>query len=361
MVAPGSAAEDGGEVQAVRLVEWQHDPEVQDVVEPQAGPGEVVVKVAGAGLCHSDLHILHDFAPGMMPWQTPFTLGHENAGWIESLGAGVSGWELGQPVAVYGFWSCGRCYRCRQGLDNFCERVTTMPGFGGGLGLDGGMAPYMLVPSDRLLVALGDLDPVEAAPLTDAALTPYRAVRRSLSILVPGSTAVVIGAGGLGHMAVQILRQLTAARVVAVDRSQAAIDLAIASGADVGIVVGDDTAAEIRELTNGRGVEATIDIVGAEATLRLAAEIAQPMGHVTLVGIGSGTYPFGFFTAPYEVAFANSNWGTIAELVEVLHLAEAGQLTTHIQRFTLDSAVDGYRKLEAGELVGRGVVVPQLA
>jgi alcohol dehydrogenase, propanol-preferring len=345
-------------MKALRLVDWQHDPEVQEVPRPEPGPGEVVVKVGGAGLCHSDLHILHDFEPGMMPWQIPFTLGHENAGWIDSLGAGVTGWEIGQPVAVYGFWSCGRCYRCQQGLDNFCENTAAMPGFGGGLGLDGGMAGYMRVPSDRLLVPLENLSPAEAAPLTDAALTPYRAVRRSIPILVPGSTAVIIGAGGLGHLAIQILKHLTPARVVVVDKSQAALELAATVGADAGIGAGDDAVQQIRDITGGRGAEATIDLVGAESTLKLAADVAQALGHVTLVGVGPGTYPFGFFTAPYEVAFANSNWGTIGELIEVLRLAEAGHLKVHIQRFTLDTAMDGYNALQNGDLVGRGVVIP---
>ncbi len=173
-------------MQAVRLIDWKREPEVQDVPEPDPGPGEVVVKVGGAGLCHSDLHLIHDFEPGMMPWQPPFTLGHENAGWVHAVGAGVTGWDIGQPVAVYGPWGCGRCYRCRQGMENFCENVGELDGIGAGLGRDGGLAPLMLVPSARFLVPLTTLDPVEAAPLTDAGLTPYRAVKRSLPILLPG-------------------------------------------------------------------------------------------------------------------------------------------------------------------------------
>jgi propanol-preferring alcohol dehydrogenase len=345
-------------MQAVRLIDWKREPEMQDVPEPDPGPGEVVVKVGGAGLCHSDLHLIHDFEAGMMSWQPPFTLGHENAGWVHAVGAGVTGWDIGQPVAVYGPWGCGRCYPCRQGMENFCEHVAELDGVGAGLGRDGGLAPLLLVPSARFLVPLTSLDPVEAAPLTDAGLTPYRAVKRSLPILLPGSSAVVIGAGGLGHMAIQILQHLTPAQVIVVDKNPVALELAREKGADVTVVAGDTAADEIREATKGRGAEAVIDLVGAEATLQLAASVARPLGHVTLVGIAGGTYPFGFFTAPYEVAFAGSNWGTIPELVEMIAMAEAGHLHVHVQRLALDEAIDGYRQLAEGKLLGRGVVVP---
>ena len=192
-------------MRALRLPAWKHEPELAEITDPEPGPGEVVIRVGGAGACHSDLHLMHDFEPGLLPWGPPFTLGHENAGWVDAIGAGVKGLEIGEPVAVYGPWGCSRCYRCRQGMENYCERQAEIGPAGGGLGLDGGMAPKMLVPSARLLAPLGDLDPVDAAPLTDAGITPYHAVKRSLPLLVPGSTAVVIGAGGLGHMAIQIL------------------------------------------------------------------------------------------------------------------------------------------------------------
>ncbi|HEY3486278.1 MAG TPA: alcohol dehydrogenase catalytic domain-containing protein, partial [Ilumatobacteraceae bacterium] len=162
-------------MRALQLTGWQQPPEIREVPEPEPGPGQVVVRVGGAGACHSDLHIMDEFVDGMLPAVLPFTLGHENAGWVHALGAGVEGLEVGQPVAVYGPWGCGRCHRCRQGLENYCERQAEVGPPGGGLGLDGGMAKLLLVPSARSLVPLGDLDPAEAAPLTDAGLTPYHA------------------------------------------------------------------------------------------------------------------------------------------------------------------------------------------
>ncbi len=343
-------------MRALRLTAWKHEPELVEVPDPTPGPGQVLVRVGGAGACHSDLHLMHDFEGGALPWGPPFTLGHENAGWVEALGAGVTGLEPGQPVVVYGPWGCGRCRTCRTGMENYCEQP---PGpAGGGLGLDGGMAPLLLVPSARHLVPLTTLDPVAAAPLTDAGLTPYHAIKRSLPLLVPGSTAVVIGAGGLGHMAVQILTALSPATVIAVDQRPTALHLAARVGATHGVLAGPDAAAEIRELTRGAGAEVVIDLVGVDATLALAAAVVRPTGHLTLVGIGQGSYPFSFFTVPYEVSLATTYWGSIPELMEVVALAEAGRISAHVERFSLEDAPRAYQAMRDGTLHGRAVIVP---
>lgn len=345
-------------MRALRLTKWKHAPELVEVPEPEPGPGQVVVRIGGAGVCHSDLHLMHDFEAGMVPWGPPFTLGHENAGWVDALGAGVVGLEVGQPVAVYGPWGCGQCRRCRLGMENYCERQATIATMGGGLGSDGGMAPKMLVPDPRLLVPLQDLDPVAAAPLTDAALTPYHAIKRSLSLLVPGSSAVVIGAGGLGHMAVQILKAVSPATVIAVDRRAEALTVATSVGADHGVLAGDDAATEILELTAGKGAEVVVDIVGADDTLALGAQVVQPVGHLTIVGIAGGVLPVSFFGIPYEASVATTYWGSIPELFEVISLASAGHIAAHVQRYGLDEAIAVYDALQDGALQGRAVVVP---
>lgn len=345
-------------MQALQLTEFKHPPELREVDDPTPGPGEVLVRIGGAGACHSDLHMLQDFEPGMVPFETPFTIGHENAGWVEALGVGVHGLEVGQPVAVYGPWGCGTCHRCRQGMENYCVRQAELPVAGGGLGTDGGMAPLLLVPSARLLVPLQDLDPVDAAPLTDAGLTPYHAVKRSLDRLLPGSTAVVIGAGGLGHMAIQILEHLTAARIVAVDTNPEALHLAQAVGARHAFAPGPEAIAEIRALTRGVGADVVLDIVGVDETLAFGAAVSRSLGHLTLVGIGGGSYPFGFFTVPYEVSLASTYWGSLPELIEVLALAEAGKVRAHVERYDLADAAQAYEDLAAGKVCGRAVVVP---
>jgi propanol-preferring alcohol dehydrogenase len=155
-------------MRALQLIGFGKTAEFRDVAEPDPGAGEVLVRIGGAGACHSDLHLMHDFADGTLPWNPPFTLGHENAGWIEAVGSGVHGLEIGMPVAVYGPWGCGRCMRCREGRENYCERQAEIGAAGGGLGRDGGMAPLMRVPNARHVVPIGSLSPVDAAPLTDA-------------------------------------------------------------------------------------------------------------------------------------------------------------------------------------------------
>ena len=346
---------------ALRLLEWKSDPVLVEVDEPRPGPGEVVIRIGGAGACHSDLHLMRDFEGGLLPWGPPFTLGHENAGWVHSLGDGATGFEVGQPVAVHGPWGCGTCSRCLLGMENYCDRPDLTPAAmgGGGLGLDGGMAELMLVPSARHLVPLPDgLDPAAAAPLTDAGLTPYHAVRRSWPKLAPGSTAVVIGVGGLGHLAVQVLRATTAARIIAVDPRPEALALAQEYGAEVTLPGGEGAAEQIRAATGGRGADAVLDFVGADATMALAVASARMLGDVTIVGIAGGTYPVSFFSVPYEVSMQTTYWGSRPELVEVLDLGARGLLTPRITTFPLDQAVDAYRQLESGKLEGRAVIVP---
>lgn len=345
-------------MRALQLTQWQHEPELREVDPPEPGPGEVLVKVTAAGACHSDLHLLHDLPAGLLPYDLPFTLGHENAGAVEAIGAGVRGLDVGQPVAVYGPWGCGLCPTCVQGAENYCERQAEMGAGGGGLGRDGGMAPLMVVPGARYLVPLGDLDPVEAAPLTDAGLTPYHAIRRALPVLTPGSSAVVIGAGGgLGHMAVQILRALCPAQVIAVDGRPAGLDLAARLGADATVAAGDGAAAEIRELTGGRNAEAVFDFVGVDATMALGAAVVRPRGHLTIVGLGGGTLATSFLSIPYEVALSTTYWGTLPELHEVIALAERGDIAPVVQRHTLADAPDAYRAMQEGKLEGRAVIV----
>ena len=346
---------------ALRLPSWKSEPELVEVPVPVPGPGEVLLQVGAAGACHSDLHLMHDFEAGALPWEPPFTLGHENAGWVHTLGEGVRGLEPGQPVAVVGAWGCGQCQRCLGGYETLCERphLAPVPGGGGGLGMDGGMAEYLLVPAARHLVPLPDaLDPVSAAPLTDAALTPYHAVRRSQHKLGPASTAVVIGVGGLGHLAVQVLKATTAARIVAVDPRESSRDSALRGGADLAVAPGPDAIEEIRDFTRGVGADVVLDHVGSDDTLAMAAGVCRSLGDLTIVGIGGGTLPVSFFSLPYETSVQTTYWGNRHELVEVLDLGARGLLTAETSLYTLHDAPQAYLDLAHGTVTGRAVVVP---
>jgi propanol-preferring alcohol dehydrogenase len=349
-------------MKAVQLVAWQSTPQLVEVAEPTAGPGQVVIKVAGAGVCHSDLHIMSDFTDGMFAFSPPFTLGHENAGWVHELGAGVEGFSLGDAVAVYGSWGCGACPACAAGQDTYCRKPQDAYGaaLGGGIGVDGGQAELMLVPSARHLVPIPDgLDPVAAAPITDAGLTPYHAIKQSLPKLLPGSTALCIGVGGLGHMAVQILKAMTPANVIAMDTKADALELASRFGADLAIRAdAEDAVAQVRDATDGRGADVVIDFVGSDSTMSNAFACAMVQGDLTIVGGAGGTFPIGLYTAPYELRVQSTYWGKRSELSEVLALAAAGKLTPEFATFPLERALDAYSALEAGTVRGRAVIVP---
>ena len=348
-------------MRALRLTGWKSEPELVEVPRPEPGPGQVVVRIGGAGACHSDLHLLHDFEPGMLPYQLPFTLGHENAGWVDSVGAGVTSVKEGDAVAVYGPWGCGTCPRCRLGVETYCEHPagSYAPGGGGGLGADGGMADYMLVPFERFLIKLPDnLSPEAAAPLTDAGLTPYHAVRRSWPKMTPESTVVVIGLGGLGHMAVQIVKATTAARIIAVDPKRDAREMVSRMGADNVLDSNDDTVRHVRDLTRGLGADVVLDFVGSESTIRTAMACARPLADVTIVGIAGGSFQWNFFSQAYEVNLTTTYWGTRPELVELLELAARGLVHSEHTVYSLDDAARAYEDLHAGKVRGRAVIVP---
>ncbi len=343
-------------MKAYRLVEWQKPPELCEIDVPDPGPGEVLIKVGGSGACHSDLHLM-EWPGGMLPWKLPFTLGHEVAGWVEAVGPGVEGIERGEAVAVYGPWGCGRCRNCRRGIETICERADQLGYAGAGLGRDGGMAEYMLVPHVRHVVSLGDLDPRVWAPLADAALTPYRAIKRFRDLLVPGSVAAVIGAGGLGHLAIQIIKELTPAKVVAIDVAEDKLEVARDLGADYTETPANATEV-VRSLSGGLGADVVFDIVGSNETMSLGSSLVRRLGAFSLIGLALGTLQFNFFTVPYEALYSTTYWGTLPEFMEVIELAKAGKIQIKVEQYPLSEVADVYRKLREGGIHGRAVIVP---
>ncbi|WP_340375219.1 NAD(P)-dependent alcohol dehydrogenase [Streptomyces sp. SS7] len=334
-------------------------PEVVEVPEPRPGPGQVLLKVTAAGLCHSDLAVM-GWPEEQFPYALPMTLGHEGVGTVAAVGSGVTAVAEGDEVAVYGPWGCGQCPQCAVGKENCCPHAAGLGILPPGLGSPGALAEYMLVDSPRHLVPLNGLDPVQAAPLTDAGLTPYHAIRKSLPKLVPGSTAVVVGVGGLGHLAVQLLRALTPATVVALDVNKEKLELAHAVGAHETLLSDVAAAARVRELTGGIGAEVVLDFVGAEATLAVAAAAVAVEGDVTIVGLGGGTLAVGFGGGlPFEVSASFPYWGSRRELMEVVELARQGVVSSHVETFTLDEVPAAYERLHAGDISGRAVVLPQ--
>jgi propanol-preferring alcohol dehydrogenase len=346
-------------MRAYRLAGWKKGGHFAEVDQPEPGPGQVLIRMGGAGICHSDLHIMHEWSPEVMPdleeLAPDFTLGHENAGWIERLGSGVEGWVEGQPVVISPVWACGRCAACRAGDDNYCEGPQTGSG---GLGLDGGLASHMVAPA-RSLVGLQGLEPSEAAPLTDAGLTSYHAVKGSLDVLSPDAAALVIGVGGLGHMAVAYLRELTGGLVIAADRSEAARKMASDVGADLVLDSDETTAEAVEEATGGLGVGAVFDFVGVDATLHLATSVIRKRGKITVVGLGGGSIPFQYGVLPHAATLGFTFGGSLCDLAAAVALAEAGRVRPHIQHFGFDQIDEAYHALHEGRIEGRAVILPE--
>jgi alcohol dehydrogenase, propanol-preferring len=344
---------------AYRLVEWERPPEPVEIEVPRPQAGELLVRVAGNGLCHSDIAMSKVPASigAMLGWQMPFTLGHEIGGWVEELGPGVTGLEPGDPVALVSPSSCGACSWCVRGQDSACPQGAV----GRGYGRDGGLAPYVLVGSTRSVIKLGALDPMAAGPLTDAGATSYHAVRRVVPKLVPGSTAVVIGAGGLGGFAVQFLRAMTPARVVAVDTSDVRREVARELGAHVVLTgVDDSTTQQLHELTAGEGADAVLDFVGIDATMAAGLASVRKVGAFALVGAGGGTFSRPWFGAlPNEADIFCFQGSSIADVRDVLALADRGLIRSEIDVFGFSRVEEAYAALDAGRLRGRAVVTPQ--
>ncbi len=296
---------------------------------PTARGGEVLVRVLGCGVCHSDVSL----ADGLFRASPPLVLGHEVAGHVEGAG----------NVLVYASWGCGRCAFCARGEEQLCPDAEQA-----GWTCDGGYAEWLRVPSRRYLVPLGDLDPVTAAPLADAGLTPYRAVRRALPWLREGSTALVVGAGGLGQFAVQYLKLLSPARVVAVERNRRKFPWVLGLGADQVLRPGEEPPP----------AQAVFDFVGSTGSLRLGLRALEPGGVLVQVGAAGGRVPFGFDGIPAEAHLTNSVWGTLAELHEVVQLARAGRLRWHVEALPLERANEALDRLRRGRVLGRLVLVP---
>jgi alcohol dehydrogenase, propanol-preferring len=335
-------------VRAFRLIAAGR-AELVDVPTPEPGPGEVLLRVLAAGVCRTDVDLLRSGGDGL---ELPVTLGHEIVGEV------VAGADRGAIVAVYELLGCGGCAACGRGEDNVCREL--VPG-AVGITRDGGMAEHVVVPA-RNLVTLGDMDPVHAAPLTDAGMTALHAVERARPLLEPGATAVVIGIGGLGHLAVQFLRATSEVRVLAVDVDRARLDLGAELGADDGVLTGPDAADGIVAANGGRKVDAVFDFVGAQQSLDLAAAITGRGGAIVVTGGGGGrlsvTAQMGAGGAPdREIAIVHTFGGTRDDLSRALALAEAGRVRTHVEVFELAAAGRVLADLEAGNVLGRAVLV----
>ncbi len=334
---------------AAVLREYHRPLELVERPVPEiAHAGDVLVRIGGAGVCATDLHAIE----GLMEpagVTLPRVLGHENAGWVEDVGADVTTVAKGDAVLVYPPFSCGLCVACRRGNDMHCARHEFT-----GLSVDGGFADYVLVSERSLLRLPKGVEPAGVAPHADAGLTAYHAVRRLAHLAVPGSTAAVIGVGGVGHIALQLLRELGSSTVIAVDTDERRRRLAAELGADEVV----DRADTVREATDGRGADLVFDFVGTDETHADSAAILARGGTYSVIGYGGTiSIPSGALVVN-EHSVVGNLVGTWVDLYELLQLHAAGKITLKTETHPLESVNEVLAKLHDGEVTGRAVLVP---
>ena len=341
-------------MKAVRLHKFHEMPVIDEVPEPTiSGPLDVIVKVGGAGVCRTDLHIMEGQWDAAMGTPLPYILGHENAGWVHEVGSGVSNVAVGDTVILHPLVTCGLCRACRAGDDMHCEN-NAFPG----LSRDGGMAEYLLT-SARACVKLDpSTRPQDVAALADAGITAYHAVRKAIPLLYPGTTAVVIGAGGLGHIGIQCLAELTGTNIIVVDRNPDALKLASELGAHHTVVADGTQVDAVRELTGGHGARVVFDFVAEQGAEQDGWNMTRPGGSYFVIGYGGTLHIPTLDIISTERNIIGNIVGTYNDLAELMDLAQAGQVTLHTRTYPLDAATDALAELDAGRVRGRAILVP---
>jgi NAD+-dependent secondary alcohol dehydrogenase Adh1 len=340
-------------MKAVRIHGYHQQPVIDEVPEPTiTGPFDVIVKIGGAGVCRTDLHIIEgQWADAMAP-TLPYTVGHENAGWVHEIGSGVTNVAVGDTVILHPSPTCGLCRACRAGQDMHCSN-SSFPG----LSHDGGMAEYLLT-SARACVKLDPATrPQDVAALADAGITAYHAVRKSLPLLYPGTSAVVIGAGGLGHIGIQCLAALTATRIIVVDRNPDALKLAEQIGAHDTVAADGGHVAAVQELTEG-GADVVFDFVAEQGAEQDGFAMTRPAGSYYVIGYGGTLNVTTLDIISTERNIIGNIVGTYNELAELMALAESGRVTLHTRTYPLDAAAEAFQDLDAGRVRGRAILVP---
>lgn len=336
-------------MRAVRFTGVGEPLTVEDVPAPHAGPGQVVVQVAAAGVCGTELHFLDGL---LTPARTPITLGHEVAGTVAEVGEGVTDLAVGDRVAVHYFHACGECGRCSSGDDHLCDAPLGFLAFV----TDGGFAEQVVVPARSAVPVPDGLDLVDVAPLCCSATTALHASR--VADVGADDVAVVYGTGGVGLALVQVLR-LTGARVIAVGRGEPRLALARELGAETVNATDDDVAARVRELTGGAGADVVFELVGTAQTGAAALACLGKKGAVVYVGYSFDQVPLSPLSLVVpEQRILTSVGNRRSELVEVLELAASGKLRTQVTTAPLEQAGAVLDDLRAGRVVGRVVLVP---
>jgi len=342
---------------AARLHKYHEALAVEQIAEPEiTGPHDVIVRIGGAGLCRTDLHVQEGQWAEKSGVELPYVLGHENAGWVHEIGSAVSNVEVGDTVIVHPLITCGLCRACRAGDDVHC-----IDNLFPGISVDGGFA-QLLKTSARSVVKLDPiLHPKDIAALADAGLTAYHAVKKAIGGLYPGSRAVVIGAGGLGHIGIQCLKAMTPAEIIVIDPSEQARALASEIGAGTTVAADGKQVDTILEMTDGVGAEAVIDFVGEKGATSDGVAMLREAGSYYVIGYGENIDVPTIDIISREINFIGNLVGSYNDLAELMTLTAQGKVTLHTSTYPLEAVNDAMADLDQGRLQGRGILVADAA
>ena len=342
-------------MKAARLHAYHEALKLEDIDEPNVvGPLDVIVRIGAAGLCRTDLHIQEGQWASRSQVVLPYTPGHENAGWVHEVGSAVTNVEVGDTVIVHPFITCGLCSACRRGDDMHCVN-----GSFPGINRDGGFADFLQTSARSVVKLAPGLEPKDIAALADAGLTAIHAVKKAIPVLQPGTTAVVIGAGGLGHIGIQCLKAMTPATIIVVDPSEKALALAGEMGADQTVKVdGSKHVETVKEMTDGFGAEAIIDFVGEKGAIEDGIAMVRDGGFYYVIGYGENIDIPTIDVISREISFIGNLVGTYTDLEELMTLTAQGQVTLHTSTYPLDAINDAMADLDGGRLQGRGILIP---
>jgi NAD+-dependent secondary alcohol dehydrogenase Adh1 len=340
---------------AARLHAYHEPLKLDEVDEPKiTGPHDVIVRIGGAGLCRTDLHVQEGQWREKSGVTLPYTLGHENAGWIHEIGSDVSNVEVGDTVIVHPHITCGLCHACRSGDEMHCEN-SQFPG----ISTDGGFAHFLRTGARSVIKLDPSLQPADIAAQADAGLTAYHAVKKATAVLQPRTHALVIGAGGLGHIGIQCLKAMTAAEIIVVDPLEPALELARQLGADHTVQVGPGYVDKVLEITNGVGAEAVIDFVGEKGATKDGVAMLRDAGFYYVIGYGENLDLPTIDIISREISFIGNLVGTWNDLSELMTLQAQGKVTLHTRTYPLEAINDAMADLDQGKLRGRGIMVPE--
>jgi NAD+-dependent secondary alcohol dehydrogenase Adh1 len=341
-------------MKAVRVVGYHQPLQMDDVPQPEVtGPHDVIVKIGGAGVCRTDLHILEGQWEEKSGVTLPYTIGHENAGWVHAVGSAVTHVAEGDKVILHPLITCGLCRACRSGDDVHCEN-NAFPG----ISTDGGYAEYLKTSARSVVKIDESLEPADVAALADAGLTAYHAVAKSARKLHPGDKVVMIGAGGLGHIGIQVMAALSPAQIVVVDRNPDAVKLAVEIGAHHGVVASGDHVEEVLALTGGNGAQQVIDFVGEGGSTKEGLRMTRRAGDYHVVGYGENIDVPTIDLISTEVNVIGNLVGSYNDLVDLMALAAEGRVSLHTQKYALDDFQSAIDDLDAGRVRGRAILVP---